>query len=647
MAFPDEEDFERYFNLDQSDQHGSIDASPGISNGLPIPVNYTSPPGLPRYVLRCRLSYSSNVRSNPCPAELSNFSNYIPNYGKSQMPCDYCWSQQFDCFTSNDATTCTACHNLFRQCSLAPFDVHVSFLDDADALTIAPHVSDLSLGSSICDEQQTRLDATNQLLYPEGHGKAETNSARFPKATIRILKRWVEEHSGHPYPTTPEKDHLRQLTGLKDGQISTWLANARRRNKGKTEPKMVLLGDPSQPIDIPNTPAKDNLTPLERWRLSPPENEPALVSDIARAIANSDQGSATSSRPHSHLNFHGSSSSSKLSEHGTTSSFGPETRSSESGVSSSAISHGSRTSYGSFACKQRRRKYPAMSTRPVNTTIDRPFKCTFCTDSFQTKYDWTRHEKTLHLKIGKWLCSPIGPVIAATSTGDTQCVYCNVLNPSKEHIECHSHGTCEEKPREARTFYRKDHLRQHLRLVHEVTMTEHMETWKVTPSVMQSRCGFCVEDVRFKEWDARAEHLSRHFREGATMAQWRGSWGFDDEVEKMVENAIPPYMNAHESTTPMPFSASKNCLLNETTFNMAGTDDRATCWEVLTLHLGQHVRRQLELGLRVSDEELQREARLLVYGEDDPWNQTAADMPEWLTLFKQAHGLSWKACVRT
>jgi hypothetical protein len=36
---------------------------------------------------------------------------------------------------------------------------------------------------------------------------------------------------------------------------------------------------------------------------------------------------------------------------------------------------------------------------------------------------------------------------------------------------------------------------------------------------------------------------------------------------------------------------------------------------------------------------LQREARRILYDSDDPWNQTAADNPEWLALFKKAHGL--------
>jgi len=37
---------------------------------------------------------------------------------------------------------------------------------------------------------------------------------------------------------------------------------------------------------------------------------------------------------------------------------------------------------------------------------------------------------------------------------------------------------------------------------------------------------------------------------------------------------------------------------------------------------------------------LQQEARRILYDDDDSWNQTAADNPEWLSLFKKAHGIT-------
>ncbi|KAK5133592.1 hypothetical protein LTR08_007540 [Meristemomyces frigidus] len=46
-------------------------------------------------------------------------------------------------------------------------------------------------------------------------------------------------------------------------------------------------------------------------------------------------------------------------------------------------------------------------------------------------------------------------------------------------------------------------------------------------------------------------------------------------------------------------------------------------------------------GVVLSDEMLQRQARRILYDSDDEWNQTAADHPEWLDLFKKAHGLNY------
>lgn len=55
--------------------------------------------------------------------------------------------------------------------------------------------------------------------------------------------------------------------------------------------------------------------------------------------------------------------------------------------------------------------------------------------------------------------------------------------------------------------------------------------------------------------------------------------------------------------------------------------------------LAEHVREQQSLGIEPTDEDLQRRARVIIYGFDDAWNQTAADDPAWLSAFKQRHVL--------
>jgi hypothetical protein len=84
-------------------------------------------------------------------------------------------------------------------------------------------------------------------------------------------------------------------------------------------------------------------------------------------------------------------------------------------------------------------------------------------------------------------------------------------------------------------------------------------------------------------------------------------------------------------TTPRFYSANESTQANP----------NATCWEILTLRLGRFVREHIEKHgtSSLTDQMLQREARVILYGDSDGWEQTAADNPEWLTLFKKAHGI--------
>ena len=90
-------------------------------------------------------------------------------------------------------------------------------------------------------------------------------------------------------------------------------------------------------------------------------------------------------------------------------------------------------------------------------------------------------------------------------------------------------------------------------------------------------------------------------------------------------------------STPATYSRSKSPPVNP----------NATCWEVLTLRLGRFAREHMEKNgaNSVTDDMLQNEARMILYGESDGWEQTVADHPEWLNLFKKAHGIDANAPV--
>ncbi|KAH7141050.1 hypothetical protein EDB81DRAFT_655627 [Dactylonectria macrodidyma] len=164
----------------------------------------------------------------------------------------------------------------------------------------------------------------------------------------------------------------------------------------------------------------------------------------------------------------------------------------------------------------------------------RPFQCTFCYDLFKSKYEWSRHEKSLHLNVDGWVCAPHGGSVLSPLTGRNHCAYCNMLDPLPEHLETHRHGSCQARG----VFTRKDHLLQHLRVVHRLYTMPIVDNWKIDCAPVISRCGFC--SATMSTWDDRVNHLARHFRNGSTMAQWEGDHCFVPSVACHVRNAAPP-----------------------------------------------------------------------------------------------------------
>lgn len=379
--------------------------------------------------------------------------------------------------------------------------------------------------------------------------------ARFSRESVRILKNWLSTHNRHPYPSDEEKEALQRQTGLNKTQITNWLANARRR--GKVQPPRSTspqVGNWAGSIEIPQrrgTPALEAMNPLQRWEHSPPEHEPASVTAIARAVTASSSSALSSglNSPYS-FNYTDDGSGKSLCNQSSTSSLG--TSQSSNGSRGSAFSHGSRNSWGSFGSapfsargrRRRRRRVTTKQNKDGGTSLAVPlktFQCTFCTETFRTKHDWQRHEKSLHLSLERWVCAPDGPRAVNPETGAMSCVFCGVANPDEAHIESHNHSACQERTLEERTFYRKDHLNQHLRLVHNVKFMDWaMKQWKVATPEIRSRCGFC--GIVMDTWTIRVDHLAEHFKTGYSMADWKGDWGFDVPVLDMVENSIPPCM---------------------------------------------------------------------------------------------------------
>lgn len=587
---------------------------------------------------------------------------------RAKEPCELCRRKGLDCFLAQRGaliTGCTCCISLFRECSFthqkAPKGSFSTF----------PGISEDNM---VCEGSIEKRIAAMRSFNDD---RPRKNGARFSRDSVKTLKAWLADHADHPYPTDREKDELKQVTGLKRSQISNWLANARRRGKvrpssGQSSPVMGAIDIPAKPKD-PNGIDMSEMGPLDRWKASPPEHEPASVTAIARAVAtapyptrNGSSSSLNNSRGNSRQGSRAGSSRRTSSEDDSgfsmfrapsVSSLGTH-QSSTSDLSrvSKGSTRGSRGSLASSIGDRRRRKRAPMTQRAAAQNAKsrgaRIFQCTFCTDTFPAKYDWQRHEKSLHLALERWTCCPDGGVFVVPSTGCRHCVFCQAENPTVEHLETHNFVQCQEKTLQERTFYRKDHLRQHLKLLHGTKFEPCMEAWKSTTTEVKSRCGFCPSV--FSTWQQRVDHLAAHFRNGSDMSQWSGGLGFEPYVARLVEDAMPPYMIAHERASMDPFVAKAHTTPSTTnlTFGTSApaSDDYqiakdSNCWGRLDNELTRYIMQQKVAGVIPTDQDLQDKARKIIYDDEDPWNQTPADNKEWLDTLKYQTGIGTQAPV--
>ncbi|PYH78471.1 hypothetical protein BO82DRAFT_421875, partial [Aspergillus uvarum CBS 121591] len=405
--------------------------------------------------------------------------------------------------------------------------------------------------------------------------------------------------------------------------------------------------------------------PLERWKNSPPEAEAASLSAIQNALENvpTDSGASRGPALGPHLDDRFRTPCRAASRAASTISGDSVTSASSYRFNRSHISvrsHGSQS--GSDRPTAGIQKKQGSIGRKKRSSANNPriFCCTFCCDKFKSKYDWVRHEKSLHLDLENWSCAPFGGSVNLPSTGRTHCAYCNQLDPTPTHLEQHNHGACQQQ---TRTFRRKDHLFQHLRLVHRLETMPLTDGWKNVATNFSSRCGFC--DSRMTSWDDRADHLTMHFRQGCTMAQWKGDHEFPPDIAAQLRHSVPPYLLDFESRTFVPSSATNGAvndhlsqMLSRASFRNAlgepktppdseapqpelppAPEPQLDCYtEVLTRHLSHYAREMMSNGVVPTDQMFQSEARRMMFGYEDQWDQTLADVPEWLAKFRREQG---------
>lgn len=515
----------------------------------------------------------------------SDVSQWLDGAYSPPHPCSYCRRHRLQCLilrttsaNPNPITSCSSCAALFRECSLAlgekrqasRFETQVPVLGHLHGVT---EEGDDGLAS-----QPASLNLPINPDPPTGQTEpTPADTKHFIRKGARVLRAWFFQNQEHPYPTDEQKAHLARETGFSAKRVSTWFANARRRQRLKVQsaitPRVTRAGSPMpQPVVGRWT----SMTPLERWQASPPDDEAVPESAIRDALAASSgpPGSAASSASaqtdesfaDAFLNFDETSSCFDSSLSGS----GLGSRHSETSSSvSSAWSHGSSPAHidpSPWSSTSHRRRHQRGRSRPSSpsSSTSKPthqFECTFCPKSFKKKSDWTRHETTIHLPtITTWICTPdlnqllLFPSLNPGTNSDAnlsspfhsnknnnnknnpqECPFCPLPNPPPTHHATHEFQTCSARPPHERTFTRRDHLAQHLRKYHACTkLPLQLDEWRRTRATIRSACGFCGE--RMESWAERANHIAGHFREGCRMGEWTGGCGVG--LEEGVEGGL-------------------------------------------------------------------------------------------------------------
>ncbi|KAI1874949.1 uncharacterized protein JN550_002378 [Neoarthrinium moseri] len=476
-----------------------------------------------------------------------------PQIGAYRPPsaCSYCRKHRLQCFllrttaaNPNPLTSCSSCVALFRDCSL----VNGGKRPPSEFETMWPVVGQLHGVNEESTDDVTFLsngpgiissDETN--VKTSGTGPIEISVPSTKRSTSRItgrtraLRQWFSSHHESPYPSGEEKLALAKASGLTPTQVGNWFTNERRRKRHmeKTSTKSFFPRGSPMPQSY-----LSNMTPLERWRNSPPEDDHISPSVLETFLTNEDYTKVQGVDPAIDDTNHDYDDSDWLSRMLNSAS---ETESlgfagSSNSVSSfdTTYSTGSNQSVSlSRGSTQKRRRSSVKDGSDI-------YQCTFCDMSFKRRFDWCRHEKSVHISLDSWVCRSHDQSVWQIGNTAPQCNFCGSASPTQEHLADHDFESCAERPEADRTFARKDHLWQHLKKFHACTHWSGLglNAWRLHRDAVKSRCGFCFQQLH--TWSERQDHISKHFKKGSSMTQWIGDWGLDPADASLLKQATLP-----------------------------------------------------------------------------------------------------------
>jgi hypothetical protein len=318
-------------------------------------------------------------------------------------------------------------------------------------------------------------------------------NSKLPIAALNRLQGWLDANKHNPYPTADTKRWLAQECGITEKQVNTWFTNARARqmNAHHVESGSEVEGaEDSEDAEVPQTSTTIPGHPQDNFQ---PESSHRRTSASTRP---SRRGKKKDYR---------------------------RTHNAEVPQSPLVLSPAS------------------MATSPIDQSLpadQEMWQCTFCLKALVPK-SWRRHEDTQHrpkTSAARWTCMLHGPRLSfpnRTNSGSV-CAFCMVKNPSEDHfLQNHRIDECSKRDATDRTFYRPDHLRQHIKNFHNATLFDIVQArWKTAAETVAEgwTCGFCGD--RLETWEKREAHISNHFKEGMTMASWREHTDTETHTDK-------------------------------------------------------------------------------------------------------------------
>ncbi|ORY09584.1 hypothetical protein BCR34DRAFT_656495 [Clohesyomyces aquaticus] len=393
--------------------------------------------------------------------------------------------------------------------------------------------------------------------YRPSRAKAKAGGARNDTKKRSYISVAAKTELSHlfdlnPYPSNVDLEGISRRTGITTKAAKTWFNNARarrrppRRNNQKfsantspeiggsnlLDPRDELIMNPAPtPNDTQESPRKSQtenrdtishtsspertFSPLERYLSAPPEDEPVSVSAIQAARANMDSAltkhspweliQATTEARAPGWKFGDAKSQASLAGSIMTGPLSPDAAVAdvkayvECGAAVAIFQH---VRHPGAHCASRPERAVAVSGHViVPSCLALQTQSAICCDAtFSSQYEWARHEETLHYPRKKWVCR-----LTEDHTLESLASY-----KDPKQLSLHSCTI----PEEQRSFFRKDHLMQHIKQVHRVTKSDvdpaWGEEWCVNLQDLPAGssylyCGFCGGTL--ESWEARKEHI--------------------------------------------------------------------------------------------------------------------------------------------